>query len=291
MGQKIIDDSLAGRQPGTGVPWADWRAARPKRADPAPAETPAGDGAGNRVAPPLNGTGAQEVPDGAAALAAAEGLITKYVVLPTEARLVIALCAAATWLFELFDAFPYLRLSSPAPRCGKTRLLEILELLVSRPWRGTAPTEAALFRYIEANTPTLLLDEVEGLARRNASDRDSAVLAVLNAGYKRGQTVPRCVGNSHRLQTFRVYCPKAFAAIGPLPGTLADRSIAIPMQRRAPGESVARFRFSRAKQAADPVRSAVERSLKALAPEIEKTYAELPELSFLSDRDEEILAL
>jgi hypothetical protein len=87
----------------------------------------------------------------------------------------------------------------------------LVELLGARPWRGTAPTEAAFFRYIEAHKPTLLLDEVEGLNAKKVSERDTAVLAILNAGYQKGQTVPRCVGASHKLQLFHVYGPKAFA--------------------------------------------------------------------------------
>jgi hypothetical protein len=165
-----------------------------------------------------------------------------------------------------------------------------LELLVARPWRGTAPTEAAIFRFIETSQPTLLLDEVESLSGKRMSERDAAVLAILNAGYKKGQTVPRCVGQSHKLQQFHVYGPKAFACIGSLPATLRDRCILIPMQRRAPGESVARFRYERARREAEPVRGAVEQTAKAFASEITVTYSSLPELSFLSDRDEELFA-
>jgi hypothetical protein len=228
--------------------------------------------------------------EGTRVLAAVEQFITKYVVLPAAARLVIGLWAMATYLAECFDSFPYLSLSSPLPRCGKTRVLEVLELLTARPWRGTAPTEAALFRYIEAKKPTLLLDEVEGLNAKKASERDTAVLAILNAGYKKGQTVPRCVGASHRLQEFHVYGPKAFACIGSLPATLKDRSIVIPMQRRGPGEKVERFRFERSKKEATPIAKEAKETVKSFASEIAATYASLPELSFLSDRDEELFA-
>jgi hypothetical protein len=219
-----------------------------------------------------------------------EGFISRFVVLPAYALLPVGLWAVSTHLASVFDVFPYLSLSSPTARCGKTRLLEVLEFLVARPWRGTAPTEAALFRFIEANQPTLLLDEVEGLAKRHASERDSAVLAILNAGYKRGQTVPRCVGKNHALQNFHVFGPKAFACIGHLPDTLRDRSIVVPMQRRGPGDSVARFRFERARRETIPIRTAVERTVHGLAGEIQRTYAESPDLSFLTDRDEELFA-
>lgn len=228
--------------------------------------------------------------DGERLIGDVQTFVTRYVIQTGAARLPVALWAVATHFFELFDCFPYLSLWSPTPRCGKTRLLEILELLVARPWRGTAPTEAALFRFIEEKKPTLLLDEVEGLAKRKASERESAVLAILNAGYKQGQTVPRCAGKENKLQQFRVYCPKAFATIGHLPATLANRSIVIPMQRRAPGESVARYRLARIKREANPIRAAVERAGKAFAGGVKTAYDELPELSFLTDRDDEIFS-
>ena len=228
--------------------------------------------------------------EGSRVLGAVEAFIVRYVVLPKAAPLVIALWAVCTHLASTFDVFPYLSLYSPIPRCGKTRLLEVLELLVAHPWRGTAPTQAVLFRFIEAKQPTLLLDEVEGLAKRNPSENDAAVLAILNAGYRKGQTVPRCVGSGHHLRHFSVYGPKAFGAIGNLPDTLRDRSIVISMQRRAPGDQVARFRFERAKREADVTRTGLERIVKEFAAEIQRTYSNLPELSFLTDRDEELFA-
>jgi len=43
----------------------------------------------------------------------------------------------------------------------------------------------------------------------------------------------------------QTWCAKAIALIGNLPDTLEDRSIQIPMKRRAPGEKVDRFRCDR----------------------------------------------
>ncbi|MFZ0963668.1 MAG: DUF3631 domain-containing protein [Terriglobia bacterium] len=228
--------------------------------------------------------------DSAAVLAEVERFIAKFVILPSSARLPVALWGIATHLADSFDAFAYLALSSPLPQCGKTRTLEVLELLVATPWRGTAPTEAALFRFIETKQPTLLLDEVEALSKRNASERDSAVLAILLAGYKKGQTVPRCVGANHELQHFHVYGPKAFACIGSLPAALQDRCIPIPMQRRGPGETVSRFRYEQAKREAGPVRAGLEKAVRVLGAEIKDAYSKLPELAFLRDRDEELFA-
>ena len=112
-------------------------------------------------------------------------------------------------------------------------MLEVLELVCARVWRGAAPTPAALYRMM-TNCPTLLLDEVEMLRGKNVSETQQAVLAVLNAGHRAGATVPRCAGKDNHLEFFPVYGPKAFAAIGKLPDTLGDRSICIAMQRRLP---------------------------------------------------------
>jgi hypothetical protein len=62
------------------------------------------------------------------------------------------------------------------------------------------------------------------------------------------------------------------------------------MQRRGAGETIARFRFERAKHEASPIRKEVEETVKRFGSEIAATYASLPELPFLSDRDEELFA-
>ncbi|MGH9402122.1 MAG: DUF3631 domain-containing protein [Terriglobia bacterium] len=219
-----------------------------------------------------------------------EKFIGQYVILPAQATLTMSLWVIATYLFDAFDAFPYLALLSPAKRCGKTRTEEVLELVVSKPWRGTTPTEAALFRYIERETPTLLFDEVESLSRRQKSERDQAVLSILNCGYKKGQTVIRCVGNNHEVKAFTIYCPKVFAAIGRLPDTLADRSIVIRLQRKMPGDTIERFTFKRAHLEAEPIKAAIAGlALKSLKS-ISDTYQRLDPLTFLQDRDEEIFS-
>src|ERR1035441_9083037 len=73
-----------------------------------------------------------------ALLGAVEGFIRRFSVLPTDAYLPVAIWTIATHTAHSFDCFPYLALFSPAKRCGKTRLLEVLDQLALNPWRGTA---------------------------------------------------------------------------------------------------------------------------------------------------------
>ena len=83
--------------------------------------------------------------------------------------------------------------------------------------------------------------------------------AILNAGHRRGAVVSRCGDQKtgFQLKDFQVFCPKAIAAIGELPGTIADRSIPIRLRRRTRGETVERFRLRDAQAAAAPLQQAL----------------------------------
>ena len=183
-----------------------------------------------------------------------EGCIRRFCILPDAAYLPLATWAVATHVPLAFDAFPYIALLSPVKRCGKTRAMEVLELLCAKPQRVTTVSSASLFRTME-DMPTLLLDEVEALRNSRPSDTSQAVLAILNAGHRKGATVTRCVPPDWNVQHFPVYGPKVFAAIGGLTDTLADRSIRVAMQRKGPSQAVGlRFLQGRAKADALPLR-------------------------------------
>jgi hypothetical protein len=222
-------------------------------------------------------------------LSSTEDYIRRFCVLPEAAYLPTALWTIATHFAHIFDCFPYLALFSPAKRCGKTRLLEVLEQLVHSPWRGTAPSPAALYRML-ADGPTLLLDEVEMFTRKDKSETTQTLLAVLNAGHRKGATVPRCDGATHSLKHFPVYGPKVFAVIGGLTDTLTDRSIVVTLQRRTPNQKIDRFLTSRATAAAMPIRELVTTFAKDYQASIAQAYAKLmsSDLDFLEDRDADL---
>ena len=183
------------------------------------------------------------MPDGAVLLGDVRAFIRRFVVLDDCQANAVTLWAAHTHAFDAFNCTPYLAISSPEKRSGKTRLLEVLELLVREPLPTANISDAALFRVTDARQPTLLVDEVDAIFGKK-SPRDE-LRGIINAGYRRGATTHRMGGaNNTTLQTFSVYCPKAFAGIGDcLPDTVADRAIAIRLKRRRRGESVERFRL------------------------------------------------
>jgi hypothetical protein len=147
----------------------------------------------------------------------------------------VALWVLHTYVFHLFDITPYLDISSASKRSGKSRLLEMLEMLCARPWMVVSPSEAVLFRKIHDGHPTLLVDEVDATFGKDPQSTEG-LRAILNAGYQISGSVPRCVGGNFTPFDFSVYCPKAFAGIGGLPDTVSDRSGHIQLRRRAPHE-------------------------------------------------------
>jgi hypothetical protein len=183
--------------------------------------------------------------------------LERYIVFSRSAHgIVIALWVAHTWVVDAFDYTPYLHISSPVKGCGKSKLFDCLRRLCARPWLVVSATEATLFRKIEEDRPTLLLDELDKMS----DEKLESVTAILNAGFERQAIVPRCVPPHQTLAEFRVFCPKAFAGIsnGKLRDTVADRSIPIVMARRRRDQTREKFRAREAEPIAGLIRTALE---------------------------------
>lgn len=224
--------------------------------------------------------------DGAELVQDLEIFLTRYVILPKYTALPLALWAVMTASFDSFDVVPYLVISSPVPRCGKTRLLECLELVVSMPRRASNVSEAALFRMIQKLSPTLLLDEAETLSGKG--ERAEYLRQILNAGNRRGAVATRCTGQGANLdaEDFSVFCPKVLAAIGSFPQTITDRAILIAMQRRKDCEKVERFLYRTVEPVGKTLTARASAFVTQRRDEIGAAY-EATALDFISDRDAE----
>lgn len=208
-------------------------------------------------------------------LTAVEGFIGRYVVLPDEAASTeVALYVLHTWTTGAADATPYLVVVSAERGSGKTRLLEVLALLVRRAWHTAWTTEAALFRKIHRDEPTLLLDEIDTVF--NGTSRTEPLRAILNAGNRRGSTVTRCDGDGTR--EFSTFGAKVLAGIdtGALPETVLDRSIVVRMQKRA-SEPIERFRPRLAQGEAEPLVRTLEMWSLVVMDELARLAPALPE--------------
>jgi hypothetical protein len=217
------------------------------------------------------------------------GFLSRYIVFSNEAQATaVMLWVAHTWVIDAFDYTPYLHISSPVKECGKSRLFGCLKNLCLNPWLTISPSEAVLFRKIHAHSPTILLDEIDTVFSDKIDPNKEGVRAVLNAGFERGATVPRCHGQSHELKDFSVFCAKAFAGIGNIPETIASRSIKIPMVRRRREQAVEKFRKRDVEQAALPIQQALKvwSSDNRVIAELHNARPEMP--SGLGDRSEDI---
>jgi len=191
--------------------------------------------------------------EGAELLEAFVGFVRRFVVLNDAQATAVALWIVHTHAFDAAATTPYLAVTSAEKRSGKTRLLEVLELLVRAPLPTANISDAALFRAIAELQPTLLLDEVDSIFGPKARNHED-LRGLLNAGYRRGAVARRMGGaKMTTLEAFPVYCAKAFAGIGALPDTIADRSIPIRLERRTREEPVERFRRREADVDGEPL--------------------------------------
>jgi hypothetical protein len=179
-------------------------------------------------------------------------------------------------VIESAETTPYLATTSALKRSGKSRLREVLEVLVREPLAVSNISDAALLRAVAKLTPTLLLDEADAIFK--ARDRED-LRGMLNAGYRRGATVLRMGGASKtRLEKFPVFCPKAFFGIGDfLPDTLVDRAIPIRLERRTREETVERFRQREAKEEGAALRDRLSDWLRPQVDHLRDARPNLPE--------------
>src|SRR5579862_4345018 len=79
-----------------------------------------------------------------------DALIARFFVMSAAQRLVLAVWIVHTWVVEYAAQTPYLAVTSPEKRCGKTYLLELIARLVRNPWGPfIGPSEATVFRTVE----------------------------------------------------------------------------------------------------------------------------------------------
>tara|TARA_R100000808_G_C2152897_1_gene162639 strand:+ start:2980 stop:4260 length:1281 start_codon:yes stop_codon:yes gene_type:complete len=145
----------------------------------------------------------------------------------------------STWFYKSFQFTPYIHIFSPTEQCGKSRLLEVLNLMAYRVTSTNQPSNA-VYRLIDSGDLCLFIDEID----KNDNEQRQELIGILNAGYEQSSTgVLRMVGSNHEPKLFSTFCPKVFSGIGrdKLAKTLRDRSIPIDLQRKAETDQTRRF--------------------------------------------------
>ncbi len=163
--------------------------------------------------------------------------ITYFVDLPGEeaagTAATLALWIMLSYGYPAWSAVPYLYVGGPLGS-GKSRLFEVLSRLVFRPLASSSLTGPALFRTLDQQGGTVLLDEAERLREKGPEAME--LRSMLLAGYRcEGQAIRlEPVGDTFKPVHFEVYGPKALACISELPPALRSRCIGITMFRAGP---------------------------------------------------------
>jgi hypothetical protein len=191
-------------------------------------------------------TATESQPELAQILDGVHAFLGRFVIYPSkEAHDAHVLWLAHTHVMDAWESTPRIAFLSPEPASGKTRALEVSELLVPNAVEAVNVTPAYLFRKVGDNNakPTVLYDEIDTVFGPKAKENEE-IRGLLNAGHRRGAVAGRCVvrGNVVGTEEISAYCGVALAGLGWLPDTILSRSIIIRMRRRAPHEKVAPFR-------------------------------------------------
>ncbi len=214
-------------------------------------QVPAGQTEGSRsdtVPPPLpeppNGTPGSDV-DGAVILDDLETALRRYVSLPSDAAVVgVVLWIAATHAQPAWAHAPRLVVRAPEKRCGKSRLLDVVEGACHDPFITVNATPAAVYRSITADPPTMLVDEADTIFGPKADGHED-LRGLLNAGHQRNRPAKRYDLAKNRVESISTFAMAALAGIGRMPDTIEDRAVVVQMRRRAPGETVEPYRHRR----------------------------------------------
>jgi hypothetical protein len=215
-------------------------------------------------------------------LDAVHSVLTRHIVFPSPE----AADAATLWVVQAhlvregaFDSTPRLAVVSPEKGSGKTRVLELLELLVPEPLLTVNVSAAAVFRIVENKMPTLLMDESDTFLGPNIRREHEDIRGLVNAGHRRGASALRCVGEGTRIavKEFPAFCAVALAAIGELPDTILSRSVVIKMKRRRPDEVVASFRRRAVEPETRVLRESIAAWSKAHVDMFNRRVVELPD--------------
>ena len=166
----------------------------------------------------------------------------RFVMLPTSGADVLAVWALQTWCYELSDFAAIVAVWSPEPECGKSRVLDVTEKIVRRPFRTSNASPAVLYHVTSKGNLTVLVDELDSIS----DDQRDAICNILKGGFQSNGTTHRMTErNGEQVEIeFSTFCPKMIATItlDKLDKATRSRTIGIRMQRKPRFQEVAKFR-------------------------------------------------
>ncbi|GAA3669169.1 DUF3631 domain-containing protein [Nonomuraea antimicrobica] len=228
---------------------------------------------------------------GATLLDALLAALTRYVILPTpEAAHAVVLWIAATHAQPAWPHAPRLVIRAPEKRCGKSRLLDVVEATCHDPFITVNSSSAAVYRSITEDPPTMLVDEADTIFGPKA-DGNEDLRGLLNAGHQRNRPAKRYDANTHCVESIPTFAMAALAGIGAMPDTIEDRAVVVRMRRRAPGETVAPYRHRRDRPPLRQLAEDLRAWLRADLDTLEKAEPPMPVEDRAADTWEPLVAV
>jgi hypothetical protein len=225
---------------------------------------------------------------GRASLRRVHEFLGRFVVYPSiHAHVAHTLWIAHAHLMHRWDTTPRIAFLSPEPASGKSRALEVSELLVPCPVMAVNVSPAYLFRKVGAEEgATILFDEIDTVFGPKAKENEE-LRALLNAGHRRGAVAGRCIARGKEIVTEEIsaYAPVAVAGLGWLPDTILSRSVIVRMRRRAANEQVEPFRHRHIRPEGESIRYRLDLWAHQLTA-TEIVWPELP--AEIRDRDADV---
>jgi len=217
-------------------------------------------------------------PAGTAVLDQLRAALTRYVILPSEeAAVAVVLWIAATHAQPAWAHAPRLVIRAPEKRCGKSRLLDVVEATCFRPLITVNASTAAIYRSIDDDPPTLLVDEADTIfGSTKSADANEDLRGLLNAGHQRNRPAIRWDNVNRQLERCPTFAMAALAGIGAMPDTIEDRAVVVHMRRRAPGETVAPYRHRRDRPTLRAIAEDLATWLRPALPALEAAEPAMP---------------
>lgn len=181
--------------------------------------------------------------DGAAMFTAVRGVLARVLAEPPASLDAIALWCLHAWLAQSggapFDVSPRLVLHANDARADHARALRAVAWLTPSPLIVSRAIAAHLLPLVEAERPTLLLDDVGGGLLYRRDMRSLIAAGALRDGIFLSATTKR-----NRTGRSSCFAPTAMATTGFLPDDLRMRSIVVPMAPVPAGEARVQSSFS-----------------------------------------------
>lgn len=139
----------------------------------------------------------------------------------------LALFTILTYLHPLVDSLPIMFITGDAGS-GKTRNARILANMAFNSNMGQF-SSAVLRRQISATSPTMVVDDAEYLNPKDTSEKSKDIQNILRRNYKKGSTDQLVNKNTHKIESFDIFCPAVISCVTYLENALESRTIEIRM--------------------------------------------------------------